>query len=75
MSEGEQNAFFLDWIMKVLGLTDSDFYLLCGFSHCILGRGNKVSIWSICLGRELILVNSVFSDCGRHALVFKVRKR
>lgn len=54
VSEGKQNAFFLEWIMKVLGITDPDFYLQCGVSHCILGRGNKVSKWSICLSRELI---------------------
>lgn len=54
MSKGEKNAFFLEWIMKVLGIRGSDFYLQYVFSHCILRRGNKVSIGSICLSRELI---------------------
>lgn len=64
--------------MMVLGMRDSDFYLQCIFRHCIFGRGNEVSTWSICLNRELISssqTNSVSPDGERCFLVFKVRKK
>ena len=64
--------------MTVLGIRDADFYLQYIFRHCILGRGNEVNTWSICLNRELISssqANSVSPDGERRFLVFKVRKR
>jgi len=63
--------------MTVLGMRGSGFYLQCTFRHCVLGRGNEVSTWSICLNRELISssqTNSVSPDGERRYLVFKVRK-
>lgn len=38
----------------VLEMRGLDFYLQCGFRHCMLGRGNQVSIWSVCWNREHI---------------------
>lgn len=62
--------------MTVLGMRGSDFYLQCIFRHCILGRGNEVSTWSICLNRELSSSSQTVSPGGERCfLVFKVRKR
>lgn len=62
----------------VLEMRGLDFYLQCSLRHCILGRGNQVSIWSVCLNRELISLgqtNSFSPDGEKCFFVFKVRKR